>query len=359
MIPITEPYFPDSQDFKKYIDIIWENQWLTNNGPLVKEFESSLSQHLQTNRPLLVTNGTLAIQIAIKALQLKGEVITTPFSYVATTSSIVWEGCTPVFADIDPKTLNIDPKAVKEAVNDNTVGILATHCFGNACDIDSLQLIASAHNIPIIYDAAHCFGTTYKGRSIFEYGDISTCSLHATKIMHSIEGGLIFANKEGLNKKVAALRNFGHKGYEDFSGLGINGKNSEAHAAMGLCVLKSFEPIFKRRKEQFEIYDNLLLGLPISLPKIHEGCEPNRSYYPIIFNSESDCLKAKENLEEQNIFGRRYFYPSLSSLPYVERQITTHSNDIASRILCLPLYHNLKYSDQKMISQILLNTDFE
>lgn len=359
MIPVTKPYFPDNQEYKKYIDLIWDNQWLTNNGPLVKEFESSIAKRLETKRPLLVSNGTLALQIAIKGLELSGEIITTPFSYVATTSSIVWEGCTPIFADIDPKTLNIDPNQVENKINQKTSAILATHCFGNACDIDRLESISKTYKIPIIYDAAHCFGTTYKGQSIFEYGDISISSLHATKIMHCIEGGLIFTNRETLFEKMSSLRNFGHKGYEDFSGLGINGKNSEVHAAMGLCVLEQFDKILKKRKEQTRVYNELLQSLSVQRPEVNKNCESNSSYYPLIFKTKSDCLKAKDNLEEQNVFCRRYFYPSLSKLPYIINSSTPYSNDISERILCLPLFHDLKYSDQKMISQILLNIEYQ
>ncbi|MFY0593573.1 DegT/DnrJ/EryC1/StrS family aminotransferase [Roseivirga sp.] len=355
MILVTKPFFPERAEYQKYLDQIWDNKWVTNNGPMVKELESSIGRNLKTTKPKLVSNGTLALQIAIKALGLKGKIITTPFSYVATTSSIVWEGCEPVFADIDSDTLNICPKSIEALMDDNVVGIVATHCFGNACDIDRIDQISRQHNIPVIYDAAHCFGTLYKGESIFNFGDLSICSLHATKLMHSVEGGLIFSKDLQMDDKISYLRNFGHDGYEHFQGLGVNGKNSEFHAAMGLCVLHHFSSLSKKRIEQCEIYDELLLELNVNRPTVSVDCEPNRSYYPIIFESEELCERAKYSLEEQGIMARRYFYPPLNTLSYVKEQSTPVASDISSRILCLPLYHDLEYTQQKMICKILLN----
>ncbi|MFT6971412.1 MAG: dTDP-4-amino-4,6-dideoxygalactose transaminase [Roseivirga sp.] len=357
MIPVTKPFLPDKSEYQRYVDVIWDNQWVTNNGPLVKEFESLLGKKLQMTAPQLVSNGTIALQMAIKVLEINGDIITTPFSYVATTSSIKWEGCEPVFADIDQKTLNINPELIEGLINERTAGILATHCFGNACDIDRIDAIGKKYGIPVIYDAAHCFGTLYKGKSIFNYGDLSVCSLHATKLMHSIEGGLMFSNNNELKEKIASYRNFGHEGYENFRGLGTNGKNSEFHAAMGLCVLEHFSSILAKRISQCEIYDGLLEGLSIARPSVDENCLSNRAYYPIIFETQEKCLKAKSSLEKQGVFGRRYFYPSLSSLPYVKKQNTPVADDIASCILCLPLYDTLEYDEQKMICDVLLNTE--
>ena len=201
MIPVTKPFLPDRDRFEKYIEGIFERNWLTNHGPLVKKFEDELRDYLGVSDLLFVTNGTIALQIAIKALNLRGEVITTPFSYVATTSSLVWEGCEPVYVDINEITFNIDASKIERAITPRTSAIVATHCFGNACDIDQIEEIASKHDLSVIYDAAHCFGTKYKGRSIFAYGDISVGSLHATKVMHSVEGGLIVSNnKEALQR---------------------------------------------------------------------------------------------------------------------------------------------------------------
>ncbi len=356
MIPVTKPYLPSKQKYIQYVNGIFERGWLTNNGPLLLEFEEKLKAFLHIKDLLLVGNGTVALQLAIKALDLKGEIITTPFSYVATTSSIVWEGCTPVFADIDQATLNIDPKKIEEAVTEKTSAILATHCFGNACDIDAIEKIAKKHNLKVIYDAAHCFGTSYKGQSIFEFGDISTCSLHATKLMHSVEGGLVFANDKSLLERMSYMRNFGHDGPDKYNGVGINAKNSEVHAAMGLSVLEDIDQILRKRKEQSMLYDVILKEMKVTKQKIQKECTFNHAYYPVLFENEETALKAKKVLEMNNIFPRRYFYPTLSTLDYITSGATPISDDSACRILCLPMYHELAASEQIDISNILKKT---
>ncbi|RQP16654.1 MAG: aminotransferase class V-fold PLP-dependent enzyme, partial [Parapedobacter sp.] len=237
MIPITKPFLPPKELYHDYLDGIWQRQWLTNMGPLANKLELELKRFLNIQHTLFVTNGTVALQFAIKALDLQGEIITTPFSFIATTSSIVWEGCTPVFVDIDRFTLNIDPSKIENAITEKTTAIVATHVYGNPCDVDAIERIAKKHNLKVIYDAAHAFAVQLQERSIFEYGDISTCSLHATKLYHSIEGGLVTTTDPNLLKKIAYMRNFGFSGPESFAELGINGKNSEFHAAMGLANL--------------------------------------------------------------------------------------------------------------------------
>ncbi|HET8860552.1 DegT/DnrJ/EryC1/StrS family aminotransferase [Marivirga sp.] len=354
MIPVTKPYLPLIEKYQKYVEGIYQRHWLTNNGPLVNELELRLKEYLGLKHLLYVGNGTIALQIAIKVLELKGEIITTPFSYVATTSSIVWEGSQPVFVDIDKETLNIDPNKIEEAITKKTSAILATHCFGNACDIDAIDTIAKKHNLKVIYDAAHCFGTKYKGKSIFEYGDISTTSLHATKLMHSVEGGLVITKDPELLKSMAYMRNFGHDGPDKFNGVGINGKNSEFHAAMGLAVLDDVHEILLKRKELSHYYDQKLSVLNVSKQKIIRECTFNFAYYPILFETEEKCLASKKALEINEIFPRRYFYPSLSSLEYVSKQNSEISDDISKRILCLPLYHSLSKEEQDMISRILI-----
>lgn len=353
MIPVTKPFLPSQEKYLAYVSQIFERQWLTNDGPLVKELEKQLKLMLNTDQLLFVSNGTLALQVAIKALGLKGDIITTPFSYVATTSSIVWEGCRPVFVDVDPLTLNIDPNKIEEAITKDTSAILATHCFGNACDIDAIGEIAKKHNLKVIYDAAHCFGSSYKGKSIFEYGDISTSSLHATKLMHSVEGGLVFAKDKQLLEKLCFIRNFGHNGFGKFNGVGINAKNSEFHAAMGLCVLENVAEILQKRKEQSLFYNQELEGIPIDRPLIQEDCTYNYSYYPVLFKNEETTLKVIAALESNAIFPRRYFYPSLSKLDYVGQYSTECSDSCASRILCLPLYHDLSQEEQVLISKTI------
>ncbi len=354
MIPVTKPFLPPISEYYQILEEIWDREYLTNNGPVVNQLEKKLSEYLDVDNILFLANGTLALQLAIKALGLKGDIITTPFSYVATTTSIVWEGCSPVYVDIDPYTFNIDPKLIEEAITPNTTAILATHVFGNPCDIDSIKEIADKHSLKVIYDAAHCFGTRFKGRSIFQYGDVSTASFHATKIFHTVEGGAVFAKKAAIIERMMYMRNFGHDGPAKFNGIGINAKNSEIHAAMGLCNLKYIDEIMTKRKEQSKYYDENLSELFfLSMQKINPDSDYfNFSYYPIVFDIEERLLKALENLEHNNIFPRRYFYPSLTALDYVEGD-TPISDSIAERILCLPLYHDLTFSDQHKIIEIL------
>ena len=354
MINVTKPYLPDIEEYIGYLKGIWERNWLTNNGPLVNDLELKLKDYLDVKHLLFMSNGTIALQIAIKALELKGEIITTPFSFVATTSSIVWEGCEPVFADIDKDTFNIDPACIEKLITDKTTAILATHVFGNPCDIDAIQKIADARGLKVIYDGAHCFGTKYKGKHVFNYGDITTTSFHATKLYHTIEGGAVTTNDPELLKKMVYLRNFGFESAETFASVGINGKNSEFHAAMGLVNLKNVEEILASRKEQCLLYDRELETLNVKQPKIQKGSEWNYSYYPVVFKSESDLLESVAALQANWIYPRRYFYPSLSGLNYVKKYATPISDDIASRVLCLPLYHSLKEEDIAFISRILL-----
>jgi len=356
MIPVTKPFLPKAKEYDVYLQSIWERQWLTNNGPLVNALELKLKNYLDIEHLLYVSNGTVALQIAIKALALKGEIITTPFSFVATTSSIVWEGCTPVFTDIEPDTFNIDPQKIEAAIGPNTSAILATHVYGNPCDIDAIQAIADKHGLKVIFDAAHCFGTKYKGRSVFEYGDISTTSFHATKLFHSIEGGAVFTRKPELLKKMAFMRNFGHDGQEDYSELGINGKNSEFHAAMGLCNLNYVDEILNKRKLLSEYYIGKLKDLKASFPKHHDDYIPNYSYFPVLFDSKELMLKCLSELAAEKIYCRRYFFPSLSSLNYVTATDLPVCDSIVERIICLPLYHSLTFSDLDLITRIMLRT---
>src|SRR5690554_2586932 len=266
MIPVTKPFLPPLEEYKKYIDGIWQRQWLTNMGPLASELEMKLKEHLKVKHLLFVTNGTVALQMAIKALELKGEGITTPFSFIATTSSIVWEGCKPVFVDIDRSSLNIDPAKIEAAITKKTTAILATHVYGNPCDVEAIDEIAKKHNLKVIYDGAHAFGAEVNGKSVFEYGDISTCSLHATKLFHSIEGGLVITKDPDLLKRLAYIRNFGFKNSEAFAALKINGKNSEFHAAMGLVNLSHYDAIHEKRRILFNAYEDRLGKLKASSP---------------------------------------------------------------------------------------------
>ncbi|MBL3546883.1 MULTISPECIES: DegT/DnrJ/EryC1/StrS family aminotransferase [Chryseobacterium] len=355
MIPVTQPFLPPQEEYEKYLNGIWKRNWLTNMGPLASQLEMELKDHLKVQHLLFVTNGTVAIQMAIKALEITGEVITTPFSFIATTSCIVWENCTPVFVDIDPKSLCIDPVKIEEAITEKTTAILATHVYGNTCDVEAIEVIAKKHNLKVIYDAAHSFGVEVNGKSIFEYGDISTCSLHATKLYHSVEGGLLITKNPDILKKLAYIRNFGISGYDSFSELGINGKNSEFHAAMGLANLKYISSIHHKRKALAELYNEKLKNLKAVRPLWHPKATQNYAYYPIVLESEELLLKIKKEMDSQEIFTRRYFYPSLASaLPYLPKLELPITEEISKRSLCLPFYYDLTFEEVEFIARLML-----
>jgi dTDP-4-amino-4,6-dideoxygalactose transaminase len=355
MIPVTKPFLPPKEDYDLLLDGIWKRQWLTNMGPLASDLEMKLKQHLNVKHLLFVTNGTVALQLAIKALDLSGEIITTPFTYVATTSSIVWEGCKPVYVDIDPNSLNIDPTKIEAAITEKTTAIVATHVYGNPCDVEAIQKVADKHKLKVIYDAAHAFGVTIDGNSIFEYGDISTCSTHATKLFHTNEGGFLVTKNAELVKILAYMRNFGHDGPDKFQGLGINGKNSEFHAAMGLANLPYIDAIHNQRKKLTERYNLKLKNFKGTQPLWHNKSVANYAYYPIVFESETLLLKCMNTLKVNEIFGRRYFYPSLAaSLPYTKTKDIENTDNIAKRIFCLPLYYNLTIEEVDLICRLIL-----
>ncbi len=355
MINVTKPYLPPKEEYQQYVDEIWNRCWLTNNGPLVNELELRLKDYLDLDHLLFLGNGTIAIQIAMKALDLQGEIITTPFSYVATTSSIVWENCRPKFVDIEPRTLNINPDLLEAAITDKTTGILATHVFGIPCEVEKIEAVAKKHGLKVIYDGAHCFGTKYKGKSILEFGDVTTCSFHATKLFHTVEGGAVISKSPELIFRMAKMRNFGHDGPFKFAGVGVNGKNSEFHAAMGLANLKHIEEILAARKRQHFQYLNWMKSLDVELPKpFNEQVEWNYAYFPVIFPSEEALLRAERGLQDHYIYPRRYFYPSLNRLEYVEQSDCPVSEDISKRVLCLPIYHEMTESTVDLISRVLL-----
>lgn len=357
MISITKPFLPPQEEYDKYLSGIWTRNWLTNMGPLSSELEMNLKSYLKVSHLLYVTNGTIALQMAIKGLNLQGEIITTPFSFIATTSSIVWEGCKPVFVDIDENTLNIDPSKIEAAITERTSAILATHVYGNPCEVLMIEKIAKKHNLKVIYDGAHAFGVEINGKSIFEYGDISTCSLHATKLYHSIEGGLLITKDPELLRKLAFIRNFGFNGPEEFAELGINGKNSEFHAAMGLANLNYIDKIHRKRKQLTEKYDMNLEKFKARKPVWNSDATINYAYYPIVFESEDLMYKAIEILRGAEIFTRRYFYPSLAKvLPYLDPTEMPTTDTIAKKVLCLPLYYDLSIEEVELICRLLLRT---
>lgn len=345
MINVTKPFLPPMEEYIAEINGIWKSVWLTNDGPILRELEKQLKSYLNVPHLLFLNNGTIALQIAIKALELKGEVITTPFSYVATTSSIVWENCVPVFVDVSERTLNIDANLIEAAITSKTSAILATHVYGNACDIEKIEAIARKHNLKVIYDAAHCFGTLYKGKSILNYGDISTISFHATKLFHTSEGGAVTCNSKEVAFKMTKMRNFGHDGPEKFYGVGVNGKNSEFHAAMGIVNLRHIDNILERRKAQYLYYKKLLEGSNITFLEIEKYTTFNYAYLPIIIGSEEILKHTLTELNENEIYPRRYFYPSLNNLEYVSYRACPVSESISKRVLTLPLYHELTNID--------------
>lgn len=355
MIPVTKPFLPPHEDYIEYLNGIWSRQWLTNMGPLASSLEIKLKDFLGVNHLLFVTNGTIALQMAIKALNLRGEIITTPFSFVATTSSIVWENCIPSFVDINRNTLNIDASKIEASITDKTTAILATHVYGNPCDVIAIDKIAKKHNLKVIYDGAHAFGVEVNGKSVFEYGDISTCSLHATKLYHSVEGGLLVTKDPVLLKKLANMRNFGISGFDTFNELGINGKNSEFHAAMGLANIKHINAISLKRKQLFERYTEKLKNFKIRLPLWHEHSSNNYSYYPVIFENEELMMRCIDELKMNEIGCRRYFYPSLAtSLPYLEPVDMQITDEVSKRVLCLPFYYDLTLEEVDHICRLLL-----
>jgi len=353
MINVTKTYLPPLEEYEQYLQGIWERNQLTNNGPLVKELETKLKDYLGVQNLFLISNGTIALQIAIKALDLQGEIITTPFSYVATTSSIVWEGCQPVFVDIDPNTLCIDPDLIEKAITDKTTAILTTHVYGFPCDVERIQKIAGEQGLKIIYDAAHTFGVEYNGTSLLNFGDISTLSFHATKLFHTVEGGAIITNNDEIAHKIEYMRNFGHKGNEDYFGLGVNGKNSEMHAAMGLCVLPHVPELIHLRKIICDRYRELLKDTTVIIPAADMETKYNYAYFPVLFETEGKLMNVVARLKEKEIYPRRYFYPSLNLLPYIDYESTPIAEDISCRVLCLPLYPELSIEVVETISEII------
>jgi len=353
MIFVTKSYLPDIEEYVAYLRQIWASGHLTNHGPLVNELETKLAAYLGVKHFFYVNNGTIALQIAIKALGVTGDVLTTPFSYIATTTSLLWEQCRPVFVDINPATLTLDASLLEKALTPNTTAIMACHVYGIPCQVEAIEQFAKKHNLKVIYDAAHAFGVQYKGKGLLNYGDVSTLSFHATKLFHTVEGGGITTNDDALAHRISYMRNFGHNGPEAFYGVGINGKSSEFHAAMGLCVFPHMPAIIARRKHISELYDaqiaaaNLALTRPFVAPEVAY----NYAYYPVLFDTEQALLAVKERLSSYNIYSRRYFYPSLNEAGLTPEQPCPVSEDVSRRVLCLPLFPQLTDEQVKSIVQ--------
>ena len=355
MINVTRSFMPPFEEYQNYIKEIWDNRYLTNEGPFLKKLQNRLKEYLALENVNMVTNGTIALELAIRALDISdGEIITTPFSFVATTSSVLWQNCTPVFVDIDRNTLCIDCNKIEEKITNRTKAILAVHVFGYPCNVEKIEEIARDHNLKVIYDGAHAFGSKYKGKSLLGYGDITTCSFHATKLFHTIEGGACFTKNKELDDKIQSLKTFGaiNGNYEI---IGTNAKMTEFNAAMGLANLKYINEIIEERKKISKIYDEQLRGI-VERPNEAKELEYNYIYYPIILKSEEQTLNIIKKLNEKQIYPRRYFYPSLNTLKYIKsKEKCPISEDVTKRILCLPLYNGLKENDVKNICNIIKN----
>lgn len=351
---VTKSFLPPIEEYEAYVRSIWNSGQLTNNGPMALEFEEKMGNYLHVDNFQFVSNGTVALQLSLSALGIAdGEIITTPFSYVATTSAILWERCTPVFVDIEPRTFSIDASKIEAAITPSTKAILAVHVFGNPCDVEAIERIAHKYGLKVIYDAAHAFGVRYKGKSLLSYGDISTCSFHATKLFHTIEGGGVIANDTSLSEKVGLIKRFGHNNDDHFV-LGINGKSSEFQAAMGLTNLKHIDTIIASRKHIVERYNDRLKD-HFQILDLRDDTEYNYAYYPVVLESEEALHAMMDKLNAINVFPRRYFFPSLNKLPYIENaNVCPVSEDISKRIFCLPLYFDLEDSIVDMICEVLL-----
>jgi dTDP-4-amino-4,6-dideoxygalactose transaminase len=353
MINVTKTFLPPLELYTSFVKRAYNNEWLTNRGELVLELENLIKLKFNIQNILITNNGTIPLQIALNLFGEESEIITTPFSYVATTAAIVWEKCKPIFVDIDPEYLTIDENLIEAAITKNTKCILATHVFGNPCNVSIIEKLASKYNLTVIYDAAHCWGVRYLDKSIFEYGDVSTCSFHATKLFHTGEGGAIFSKNEETFKKIIYSHAFGHDGPANFHGVGINGKISELNAAMGLAVFEYIDFIFEERKIVVDYYNNNLNFSKINKLKIRENTDWNYSYYPIWFQSEKKLLKILTILNNNDIYPRRYFYPSLNTINYVENKSMPVSENLSSRVMCLPLYVGLSKIELEKIVKLI------
>lgn len=339
---VTMPSLAPLEEYAEILRGVWDRGILTHNGPLVQQLEKDLCNKIGLPNFVAVSNGTIALQMAIRVLGLQGEIITTPFTWIATVSAIKWEGCAPVFCDIDSDTLNIDPGKLEALITDQTVGIMPVHVFGNPCDVHTIESIAHNHGLKVIYDGAHAIGSTYQGKSLLEYGNVTATSLHATKLLNTAEGGGCITKNPELHERLKRIRFFGHDDAKDIVEDGFNGKLTEVHAALGIANLKYYDSVLEDRKRKYNIYKDGLSQIPgVRFQKISTG-ETNYCYFPIIFKIEEDLLNAEQRLNQNEIYPRRYFYPSVNTFTkIVEYQPAPISEDIATRILCLPLYYHL------------------
>jgi dTDP-4-amino-4,6-dideoxygalactose transaminase len=363
MIPVTKPTLPTLERYVSYLKRIWQTKWLTNNGDLSLLLEQRLRDYLGVKNMVLVSNGTLALNLALKSLGLQGEVITTPFTFVATTNSIVWEGLTPIFADIDAETFNINPEDVENKITERTCAILAVHVYGNPCDVESLATIAGDYGLKLIYDGAHSFSVEYANRSVFDYGDVTTLSFHATKVYNTIEGGALVTHEEKLAEELRLLRDHGIISAEEFIGLGINAKMNEFQAAMGLCNLELVNQDIEMRKTLYKLYVSELSNFGKLTFQRLIGSKYNYAYMPVCFEDERQRNMVCGELSRRGFGSRKYFYPLTVSAHYftakqnlIDKFGLNIASDVARRILCLPLYPSLRLDDVYRIVNIIKET---
>jgi dTDP-4-amino-4,6-dideoxygalactose transaminase len=353
MIPVNKPYLPAFEKYTKYLEGVYAKAWLTNNGPMVQELKVRLEEYLGVQHLLPVANGTLAMQLAYKVFNLSGKAVTTPFTFIATSSSLVWEGVTPKFADVNPASYNLCPLAVAKAISAETTAIVPVHVYGNPCDVNAFATLGEKQNLKVIYDAAHAFGVKVENKSILSFGDASTLSFHATKVFHSVEGGaVIFSNSDDYDRAVL-MTNFGiDTKTGQITDSGINTKMSEMHAAMGLAVLDDIDVILQHRVALFEQYCYQLKD-DVVQPEWHPQATTNGAYMPVTFADAEQCSRVLEGLARQGIVARRYFSPSLNQLAQYSHQASDPcpiSESLASRTLCLPLYYDLSVCDVTTIT---------
>lgn len=356
MIPLNKPYLPHFDVYQKYLTRMYDNVWLTNNGPLVQELTEKLKAYLGVEHLLLTANGTMALQIAYKALGLTGNAITSPYTFIATSNSLDWLGIHTKFSDIEEKNMNLCPEKIINEIDDETSAIVPVHVYGNPCDVDAFDALGKKYNLKVIYDAAHAFGIKKRGRSVLTYGDASVLSFHATKLFHCIEGGAVIFNSGKDLKRAERMINFGiDSDTGDISRPGTNGKMSEAHAAMGLAMLEDIDFVLERRKQHFELYKSLLTDV-IKMPVWDKECTENYAYLPIIFETPEQCSQVFDTLGKNDIQARRYFSPSLNTLAHLNEGKKYHcpvSENYATRVLCLPLFTDLSHCDIEYVCRTI------
>jgi dTDP-4-amino-4,6-dideoxygalactose transaminase len=362
-VRVTQTHLPDFDQYVEQIRPMWESKWITNNGGQHQQLERRLSSYLDAPHTSLLSNGTLALLLALKVYELEGEVITTPFTFPATAHSIVWNGLTPVFADIDPVTFNLDPQRIEEAITPKTSAILAVHVYGTPCDVDAIETIANRHNLKVIYDAAHTFGARLRGTPLAQFGDAAVLSFHATKLFHTIEGGAVVVHSEEEKRALDLLKNFGIQNEESVVLPGINAKMSEFHAAMGCLELSSVDEQIRKRKQRHDRYCQLLGQVQgITLPGIPESLQYNYAYFPILIDPDRYGLDRNEVyslFKKLDIYTRKYFYPLLSTVAGYEKLSSADpghlpvASRVAEQVLCLPMYGSLNMSTVDHLCEIL------